>query len=91
MIDELLTKGHIRGHQQAFQTKTSTPLVTLVSAEIIAFGGELCALVVAEDVTVRRQAEEARVDLSRRLINAQEAERTRVARELPPASCRHRL
>jgi PAS domain S-box-containing protein len=82
MIDELLTNGHIRGHQQAFQTKTSTPLVTLVSAEIIAFGGELCALVVAEDVTVRRQAEEARVDLSRRLINAQEAERTRVAREL---------
>jgi PAS domain S-box-containing protein len=71
MIDKLLTDGHIRGHQQAFQTKTSTPLITLVSAEVIAFGGELCALVVAEDVTVRRQAEQSRVDLSRRLINAQ--------------------
>ena len=82
MLDRLLTNGHIRGHQQAFQTKTRTPLITLVSAEIIAFGGELCALMVAEDVTVRRQAEQARVNLSRHLINAQEAERTRVAREL---------
>jgi PAS domain S-box-containing protein len=82
MLDKLLTNGHLRGHQRTFQTKTSTPLITLVSAEIIAFDGELCALVVAEDVTVRRQAEQARVDLSRRLINAQEAERTRVAREL---------
>ncbi len=82
MLDKLLTNGHIHGHQHAFRTKTSTPLTTLVSAEIIAFGGELCALVVAEDVTVRRQAEQARVDLSRRLINSQEAERTRVARDL---------
>jgi signal transduction histidine kinase len=39
-------------------------------------------LVIAEDITMRRQAEEARVDVAERLIDAQEAESARVAREL---------
>ena len=39
-------------------------------------------LIIGEDITMRCQAEEARMDLAQRLINAQEAERTRVAREL---------
>jgi signal transduction histidine kinase len=39
-------------------------------------------LVIAEDITERQRAEEARMDLTRRLINAQEAEATRIAREL---------
>jgi PAS domain S-box-containing protein len=82
MIDKLLAKGCLREHQQVFQTKTNGPLTTFVSAEIIEFLGESCALVVAEDVTASRQAEEARVALARRLINAQEVERARVAREL---------
>ena len=46
------------------------------------FRGEQCALVIAEDITMRRQAEEARVDVAERLINAQEAEYARVAGEL---------
>ena len=39
-------------------------------------------LVIAEDITIRQRSEEARLDLAQRLINAQEAESTRVAREL---------
>jgi PAS domain S-box-containing protein len=81
-IRKLLAKGCIRSHQAVFQTRTGERLTTLLSAEIIEFGGEKCALVVAEDITERRQAEEARVDVAQRLINAQEAERARVGREL---------
>jgi signal transduction histidine kinase len=60
-----------------FQTKTGDHLITFLSAEIIEFGGEPSVLVIGEDITMRRQAEEAPMDLAQPLINAQEAERTR--------------
>jgi PAS domain S-box-containing protein len=82
MIQKLLSKGRLNRHQVVFQTKKGRPLTTFLSAEIIEFGGERCALVIAEDITVRRRAEEARVNLAQRLINAQEAECTRIAREI---------
>ena len=81
-IHKLLAKGRLRSHQEVFQTKTGEALTTFLSAEIIEFGSEPCVLVIAEDITKRRHAEEARMDLAQRLINAQEAECTRVAREL---------
>jgi PAS domain S-box-containing protein len=81
-IQKLLAEGRLSGRQAVFRTKMGERLTTLLSAEIIEFGGEQCALVIAEDVTLRRQAEEARVDLAERLINAQEEERRRLAREL---------
>ena len=49
---------------------------------MIHFDGRPCALVTAEDITVRKQAEEARLVLAQRLINAQEAESRRVGQEL---------
>ncbi len=82
MFQQLLTKGRLFGRQKIFQTKSGESLITFLSAEIIEFGGEPCALLFAEDITKRQQAEEARLDLAQRLINAQEAESTRVAREL---------
>jgi len=81
-IQKLIAKGHLRGHQVVFRTKSGERLTTLLSAEIIEFGGATCALVVAEDISRRRQAEEARMELAQRLIDAQEAECARVAREL---------
>jgi len=45
-------------------------------------GGKLCILSVFADITERKQAEEAMSGFSRRLIEAQEAERTRIGREL---------
>jgi PAS domain S-box-containing protein len=82
MLQKLFAKGHLPRHQKVFQTKTGESLTTLLSAEIIEFEGDPCVLVVAEDISKRRHAEEARMDLAQRLINAQEAEYTRVAREL---------
>jgi PAS domain S-box-containing protein len=81
-FQKLLAKGSLRGQQEVFQTKTGESLTTFLSAEIIEFAGGQCALVIADDITEWRQAEEARMDLAQRLINAKEAECTRVAREL---------
>ena len=82
IIRKLFTEGRVLDRQAVFRTKMGGRLTTFLSAEIIAFGGKQCALVIAEDVTMRRQSEEARVDLAQRLIDAQEAERRRIAQEL---------
>jgi PAS domain S-box-containing protein len=82
MFRMLLAHGHIPRHKEVFQTKKGEPLITLLSAEIIQFDGRPCALMVAEDITRHQQAEEARVVLVQRLIDAQEAECKRVGREL---------
>lgn len=82
VFQKLLAKGSLHDHREDFQTKTGETLNAILSAEIIDFGGERCALVVAEDITMRRQAEKARLDLAQRLINAQEEQFTHVAREL---------
>ena len=82
MFRRLLTHGYAPQCEEVFQTKSGEPLITLLSAEMIHFDGRPCALVTAEDITVRKQAEEARLVLAQRLINAQEAESRRVGQEL---------
>jgi PAS domain S-box-containing protein len=82
IIQKFITEGCLRSSEVVFRTKKGERLTTLLSAEIVEFGGERCALVTAEDISRQRQAEEARMVLAQRLINAQEAECTRVAREL---------
>ncbi|WP_433966385.1 ATP-binding protein [Tunturiibacter gelidiferens] len=81
-FEKLMQEGSLHGHQYNFRTKAGEPFITLLSAQIIEFDNELCALVVAEDITKHRQEEEARMALIQRLVNTQEVERTRVAREL---------
>jgi PAS domain S-box-containing protein len=82
IIQKFITEGCLRSSEVVFRTKNGERLTTLLSAEIIEFGGERCALVTAEDISRQRQAEEDRMILAQRLINAQEAECRRVAREL---------
>jgi PAS domain S-box-containing protein len=82
VFEKLMQDRSLHGHQGNFRTKAGEPFITLLSAQIIEFDNELCALIVAEDITKHRQAEEARMALIRRLVNNQEVERTRVAREL---------
>jgi PAS domain S-box-containing protein len=82
VFEKLMLEGSLHGYQGNFRTKAGEPFITLLSAQIIEFDNELCALIVAEDITKHRQAEEARMTLIRRLVNTQEVERTRVAREL---------
>lgn len=80
---EMLTaEGRIREYQSSFSTKAGELLTVLISVEAIEIGNKLCALVVAEDITTRVRAEEARLELAGRLTTGQELERTRIAREL---------
>lgn len=79
---EIVEKGNIRDLEVSFRKKDGLIRTSLGSAEVIDVEGEPCVLSVIADITERRLAEEAISGFSRRLIEAQETERTRIAREL---------
>lgn len=81
-VKQLLEKGNVRNLEVQIRRKEGQIRTTLGSAELIDFGGEPCGLSVFTDITERKQAEKALANVSRRLIDAQEQERTRIAREL---------
>ena len=78
----LVTNGNVRDLETKFRRRDGQIRTGLGSAELIELNGEQCALSVIVDITERKLAEEAMAGFSRRLIEAQEAERTRIAREL---------
>jgi PAS domain S-box-containing protein len=81
-FQKILTTGRYTRHQTTFRTKAGKLLNILLSAELMEFRGAPCVLVMAEDITMRRRAEKARLKLAQRLVNAQEEECARVGREL---------
>jgi PAS domain S-box-containing protein len=81
-MGELRDKGNIRDLEVPFRRKDGQIRTSLGSAEMIEVNGQPCALSVIADVTERKMAEEAISGFGRRLIEAQETERTRIAREL---------
>jgi signal transduction histidine kinase len=81
-LKQLLAAGNVRSLEVKIRRKDGQIRTTLGSAELIEVEGESCALSVFADITERKQAEEALASVSRRLIAAQEQERTRIAREL---------
>jgi len=81
-IKRLLAEGKVRDLEVKVRRKDGQIRTALGSAELIEVNGEPCALSVIADVTERKQAEEALAGLSGRLIEAQEEERKRIAREL---------
>ena len=81
-VKQLLEKGNVRNLEVQIRRKDGQIRMTLGSSELIDFGGEPCGLSVFTDITERKQAEKALANVSRRLIDAQEQERTRIAREL---------
>ena len=81
-VQQLLEKGNVRDLEVQIRRKDGQIRTTLGSSELIDFGGEPCGLSVFTDITERKQAEKALANVSRRLIDAQEQERTRIAREL---------
>ena len=81
-LNQLLAAGKVRDFEVRYRRKDAQIRTALGSAELIEVHGEPCALSVIADVTERKVAEEAVARLSARLINAQEAERARIAREL---------
>ena len=82
MLDQLRATGHVRDLEFRVRRKDGTIITALGSAELIEVHGEPCALCVAADITERKLAEEALAGVSRKLVEAQEAERTHIAREL---------
>jgi PAS domain S-box-containing protein len=81
-IKQLLAEGKVQDFEVRFRTKDGRVRTALGSADLIDISGEPCALSVIADITERKEAEEALARLSGRLIEAQEKERKRIAREL---------
>src|SRR5579872_2820221 len=81
-MKQMLAMGNARDLEVRLRRKDSQIRTTLGSAEMIEVNGEPCVLSVIADITERKQAEEVVADFSGKLIDAQEAERTRIAREL---------
>ena len=80
--EKLIAKGRVQDIEVKFRRKDGQIRAGLGSAELIEINGEPCALSVIADITERKQVEEALASMSRKLIGAQEQERTRIAREL---------
>jgi len=81
-MKQLLDKGNVKDLEVQLRRKDGQIRTSLGSAELIEVNAEPCVLSVFADITERKHAEEAISGFSRRLIEAQEAERTRIAREL---------
>jgi len=79
---QLLINGIVRNFEVRLRRKDGQIGTALASAELIEVGGEPCTISVAADITDRKRAEEALSTVSSRLLEAQEKERTRIAREL---------
>jgi len=79
---QLLAEGNVRDSEVRIRRKDGQIRTALGSAELIEVNGKPCALSVFADVTERKQAEEALASLSGRLIEAQDEERKRIAREI---------
>ena len=83
---ELVRKLKNEGKAGSFETtlvgKHGQTRIWLSSAELIDIHGEPCILVISNDITERKRAEGALREVSARLLQAQEEERNRLAREL---------
>ena len=81
-LQQLLAEGNVRDLEVRIRRKDGQIRTTLGSAELIEVNGKPCALSVIADVTERKRAEDALASLSGRLIEAQDEERKRIAREI---------
>ena len=59
MYEELVDKGALHDFEFQLHSKDGTQRDILLSAEAVELEGELCALTIAQDITERRQMEEA--------------------------------
>jgi len=81
-MKQMLAMGNTRDLEVRLRRKDGQIRTSLGSAEMIEVNGEPCIVSVIADITERKQAEEALASVSHKLIDAQEKERTRIAREL---------
>jgi PAS domain S-box-containing protein len=82
LLDEIEKRGFARGKEVAFRAKSGQVVVVLLSVEPIELSGVKCLLAVGQDITDRKRAEEELQHLSGRLLQSQDEERRRIARDL---------
>jgi PAS domain S-box-containing protein len=66
-MEELNAKGHIRGQECRFESRTGDRRTGILHVEILEIGGRPFALVCVDDITCRKQAEESLERLNRTL------------------------
>jgi PAS domain S-box-containing protein len=82
VMEKLKGKMNVRDFEAKIRLKNGEERMLLLSIEKIELDGQACLLHVANDVTLRKRAEEALRALSARLHSAREEEGTRIAREI---------
>lgn len=82
VMDMLKKETRVRDFEASIRLKNGEERILLLSIEKIELDGQLCLLHVADDITLRKRAEEALRALSARLRSAREEEGTRIAREI---------
>ena len=81
-IVETSGKSSLHTLELPFRTKSGELRRALVSSDTEEIEGERCLIVVLRDITEQRRAEQDALEVSSKLITAQEDERKRIAREL---------
>ena len=82
LIDTVRRQGNAREQEVHFRTKSGQVVVILLSVELVELHGQQCLLTVGQDITERKRAEEELRRLSGRLLQSQDEERRRIARDL---------
>lgn len=82
IIGSLLQTGSVRNMELQFPLKSGEKRLLLCSAELIDLSGEKCIVLASSDITERKEAEQQLAQLSARLLQTQDEERRRIAREL---------
>ena len=82
VMDKLQKDTSVRDFEAKIRLKNGEERMLLLSIEKLELDGQPCLLHVANDVTLRKRAEETLRALSARLHSAREEEGTRIAREI---------
>lgn len=82
VMDKLKKETRVRDFEASIRLKNGEERVLLLSIEKIELDGQVCLLHVADDITLRKRAEQALRALSAKLNSAREEEGTRIAREI---------
>ena len=81
-VDKLKQEGSLRNTETMFRRKDGGLRVLLSSAELIEISGQQCILIGSSDITDRKESERQLAELTARLLQTQDEERRRIAREL---------
>lgn len=82
LIERMVSGEKIRNIECRFRKRTGEVFGALLSVEPVDIGGEPCVVANAIEIIPWRRTQGVLPDMSRRLIDAQEQERTFIAREL---------